>query len=888
MFPETYMAPTHYPMAHPRYEYDKPMDHHCCGCSNHLGNRKEDRPVRIEEQEPEAEKVKNGNSLVPVDFHKEDYPYPVMWIPPGYMKNGENRKLLEAETKTKDENSRPSEDKPNKSQGVWFPFDIKNLGGHVENGQELKKSEKEKTLDKNQFPFPIFWMPYKPAEKEGKDKTEAPTGSESAKTLPTQQSKSLDEGSGVDGSSKPVEGKVVKLKTIPVKQLEEAQEKERDNGVKSTKQSSEKKPSEAGTRRESSPNNASKLPPVCLRVEPLKRRSRSVGSRSPSPPGDKEKHAVRSSSSIMEKTRDVQRNEGNGQVVEEKKSPASIKPANAAAMEAEGKVIAQEVSNSVFTDAAKGSREEVKSRKMSEEEAALIIQTAFRGYGVRKWEPLKKLKQIALVKHQVTEVRKRIEAFELSEDVGGIDKKQKLVIGETIMSLLLKLDTIQGLHPMIREIRKAVAKELVSLQEKLDSLATEKPGAPIANPMVPLSVDNKDSAPAPAQEEEKEAEAAERNIEDGKNSFQTYCVQSEELQSIPNVEEKKADKDSEDETPASLLGHGEELRSDHAKDGDNGGVEQKDEMLNLAAGESGDYKTPSTPDVVNQEFAVEEATVEEAQRNEKIQSCDCEVVQGENLSFQGDEEEAAEDMSKSEDGVAVKKNEPFDLPSTEEHNEKALDEASDTSEVTYVTQPQLPRTEESCTELIPGFASEDCNADAPKSETSLEKDVTGVPQTVETTEAPTSEVPLEENGIPLVNASQLEEPSIKDESFVDKEVIEEAQIESGIGGENVESTEEVPSQESVQSGIELAGEEKKEPLQENALKKTENDQNLLEENQRLRKMMEELIKAGNEQLSAITDLSGKVKYLERKLARKKKVKTRRTKSAKERIEEIAV
>ncbi|CAI9285528.1 unnamed protein product [Lactuca saligna] len=42
------------------------------------------------------------------------------------------------------------------------------------------------------------------------------------------------------------------------------------------------------------------------------------------------------------------------------------------------------------------------------------------------------------------------------------------------MSLLLKLDTIQGLQPIVRDVRKSVAKELVGFQEKLDSLTFVK------------------------------------------------------------------------------------------------------------------------------------------------------------------------------------------------------------------------------------------------------------------------------------------------------------------------------------------------------------------------------------------------------------------------------
>lgn len=56
---------------------------------------------------------------------------------------------------------------------------------------------------------------------------------------------------------------------------------------------------------------------------------------------------------------------------------------------------------------------------------------------------------------------------------------------------------------------------------------------------------------------------------------------------------------------------------------------------------------------------------------------------------------------------------------------------------------------------------------------------------------------------------------------------------------------------------------------------SESDRKLIEENEKLREMMEKLIKSGNEQLSAISSLSGRVKDLEKKFSRKKKLKLKR-------------
>lgn len=55
---------------------------------------------------------------------------------------------------------------------------------------------------------------------------------------------------------------------------------------------------------------------------------------------------------------------------------------------------------------------------------------------------------------------------------------------------------------------------------------------------------------------------------------------------------------------------------------------------------------------------------------------------------------------------------------------------------------------------------------------------------------------------------------------------------------------------------------------------TESNRKQIEENERLRDMMEKLIKSGQEQLTAISSLSGKVKDLERRLSRRKKLKVK--------------
>lgn len=83
---------------------------------------------------------------------------------------------------------------------------------------------------------------------------------------------------------------------------------------------------------------------------------------------------------------------------------------------------------------------------LSETVAATLIQAAYRGFQIRKWETRKKLKQMARIHDELAEIKKNIQDLECSCSA-LLDQekvtKQRMVISESIMSLLLSLDTIQ-------------------------------------------------------------------------------------------------------------------------------------------------------------------------------------------------------------------------------------------------------------------------------------------------------------------------------------------------------------------------------------------------------------------------------------------------------------
>ncbi|XP_058100297.1 BAG family molecular chaperone regulator 6 [Magnolia sinica] len=608
----TYFVPPHHPAEQARYEYDKNMGRdRCCGCPNHASDRKAESNVKIEEARPDVEQKDNDSAggLTKMPNH----PYPIIWVPPGYMKDEKSSKLPETDPK---------------AWNGWVPLDLNSIKSLKWGGEE-KGNRDQQTEDKiTNLPFPIIWMPGydKAKEVEKKDLNDinvSPNFTEEppkSKIIPVKLLENGDRGDkpwvaeeilgGVDSSAVPA--KETKPKSNPPKQIEDSRETQ---PPETTTRSIPVKHVEEKKSSDNIAKKASKLPPVCLRVDPLPKKKNGNGnSRSPSPPGVKDRRPQDSKPKepVLDKPKEgepkkkepkvvevqenkvVQSNEGNQalkpkepvldkaeerepkkkeiKVVEvQEKAAAPTYDVKEGLKEKAMKVVEVENKKSVLTDIAKqelskekaaeprveaeenkmtetgkggakkedevqsqvgvhtdsaeavldrsvtetaeiGERkhaseegkgtvdaaevktgEEMEKMELSTTDAAVLIQSTYRGFEVRKLEPLKKLRQIVKVREQVGNVRERIRRLEVSSDMQQ-DEKQRLVIGETIMNLLLQLDTIQGLHPSVREVRKSVARELVFLQEKLDSLATQTSAGPTSTvaEVMPMKIASED------------------------------------------------------------------------------------------------------------------------------------------------------------------------------------------------------------------------------------------------------------------------------------------------------------------------------------------------------------------------------------------------------------
>uniref|UniRef100_A0A0A0KTW1 BAG domain-containing protein n=1 Tax=Cucumis sativus TaxID=3659 RepID=A0A0A0KTW1_CUCSA len=98
-------------------------------------------------------------------------------------------------------------------------------------------------------------------------------------------------------------------------------------------------------------------------------------------------------------------------------------------------------------------------------DSAIKIQRVFRGFLVRK-----SLKKVVAIEREVNEIERRL-ANEETVDLVRKDAKERIRFGEILMNLLFRLDSVKGVDSGIRNLRKAVIKKAIALQEKIDSIA---------------------------------------------------------------------------------------------------------------------------------------------------------------------------------------------------------------------------------------------------------------------------------------------------------------------------------------------------------------------------------------------------------------------------------
>ncbi|KAK7245940.1 hypothetical protein RIF29_40794 [Crotalaria pallida] len=104
----------------------------------------------------------------------------------------------------------------------------------------------------------------------------------------------------------------------------------------------------------------------------------------------------------------------------------------------------------------------------SQSNAALTIQSLYRAHRIRTL-----YRKISTVDSEADTLQRLIQRQETVDAVRS-NHLEKVKMNEALMALLLKLDSVPGFDPTVREARRKVTRRIVGLQEILDSVSESK------------------------------------------------------------------------------------------------------------------------------------------------------------------------------------------------------------------------------------------------------------------------------------------------------------------------------------------------------------------------------------------------------------------------------
>ncbi|XP_058741019.1 BAG family molecular chaperone regulator 5, mitochondrial-like [Vicia villosa] len=109
-------------------------------------------------------------------------------------------------------------------------------------------------------------------------------------------------------------------------------------------------------------------------------------------------------------------------------------------------------------------------------DSAMVIQRVARGFLVRK-----SMKKMLKMKVELEEIEKKVNSEETVKMMKK-EQKERIRIGETIMNLLLKLDSVRVFNcGALREFRKSLIKKAIFLQEYVDQIQMVSPTDEVEN-----------------------------------------------------------------------------------------------------------------------------------------------------------------------------------------------------------------------------------------------------------------------------------------------------------------------------------------------------------------------------------------------------------------------
>ncbi|KAK1409207.1 hypothetical protein QVD17_35732 [Tagetes erecta] len=108
-----------------------------------------------------------------------------------------------------------------------------------------------------------------------------------------------------------------------------------------------------------------------------------------------------------------------------------------------------------------------KKKELSPQDAAMVIQLAFRAYLIRRSQALRALRELAIAKGKLKELRALFNNFSYRRRVAR-DAEEKQRFSEKIIVLLLTVDAIEGADIMVRAAKRSMVDELEAMLDVVD------------------------------------------------------------------------------------------------------------------------------------------------------------------------------------------------------------------------------------------------------------------------------------------------------------------------------------------------------------------------------------------------------------------------------------
>ncbi|XP_078165591.1 BAG family molecular chaperone regulator 6, mitochondrial-like [Carex rostrata] len=99
--------------------------------------------------------------------------------------------------------------------------------------------------------------------------------------------------------------------------------------------------------------------------------------------------------------------------------------------------------------------------------AAVKIQSVYRGHLVRSF-----IRTVRSVDAETDRLERLIQRQETVDAVRNEKSRERIRINEMLMRALLRLDSVPGFYPEVRQLRRHISRRIVTLQEVLDAIVT--------------------------------------------------------------------------------------------------------------------------------------------------------------------------------------------------------------------------------------------------------------------------------------------------------------------------------------------------------------------------------------------------------------------------------